>query len=544
MGKSVKKVLCFVPSIILSAIISFMFFIHEPITLYANNINDFWFDFYIFIGPAFLAFLICFAAITLFLLLFFIISHFSHKPALYYFAFLATFAAFLITYIHGNFMNQALPSLNGETIEWQNFTTEKIISVVICIIVIAVLAFTVYKFKFKNVTRYATYVSLVIFGMLAVSLVSTLATTDALKPKAVLTYATTDNINTYSDNQNFLILLLDAVDSARFVKATKNNPLYKETFKDFTYYPDTVGAYNLTRDSIPFIFSGKWDYNETDFVTYSTDAFNSSPFFAELESNQYMMNFYENEYDWHDRKAFAFSNITSHDKNLNKTAFVKNIIRYDLFKYAPWFLKSHVGYERIDFLATQATDERPNFDWGDLVNYQNITENSPETTDQKLFQFLHLEGAHVPYNLDSDLKSTKDGTYEEKCIATLKIINAYIERLRDNNLYDNSVIIVMADHGVNYVANPNPILYIKGIKENHSLQTSDKAVWYPDLLKAFSELLAGKSSSELFSEITEHRDRYIIQIPYQHEEHMIEWVQTGNAWDPTTLKQTGKEYDL
>jgi hypothetical protein len=25
---------------------------------------------------------------------------------------------------------------------------------------------------------------------------------------------------------------------------------------------------------------------------------------------------------------------------------------------------------------------------------------------------------------------------------------------------------------------------------------------------------------------------------------MVEWVQTGKAWDPATLKQTGKEYDL
>ena len=535
----------FVPAIILSFVIGFMFFLYEPITLYANNINDFWFDLYIIIGPAVLSCSLCSISIIVLFSVFYIISHYVHKPTPYYAAFLLVFTFFLISYIHGNFVNGSLPSLNGETIEWQSFHTESTISIVICVITVSILIVSILKFGLKNTVRYSAYLSLIIFGMLSVSLVTTLITTDALKSKTVLTYATTDNINTYSNKHNFLIVLVDAVDSARFVEATKNNSLYEETFKDFTYYPDTVGAYNLTRDSIPFIFSGKWDKNETDFNNYSTNAFNSSPLFAELESSQYMMNFYENEFTWQDRKAFTFSNITSHNKELNKATYLKNIIRYDLFKYTPWFLKPYIHYEKIDFLTTQATEERTNFDWGNLVNYQNILANQPIVTDQKLFQFLHLEGAHVPYNLNSNVEPIENGTYEEKCLATLKIINAYLKRLRDNNLYDNSSIIIMADHGVNYVANPNPILYIKGIKESHSLQTSDKAIWYPDLLNAFSDLLAGKSSSELFSEITdEHRDRYIIQIPYQHEEHMVEWVQTGKAWDPATLKQTGKEYDL
>ena len=31
---------------VLSLVVSFMFFVFEPITMYANNIDDFWFDFY------------------------------------------------------------------------------------------------------------------------------------------------------------------------------------------------------------------------------------------------------------------------------------------------------------------------------------------------------------------------------------------------------------------------------------------------------------------------------------------------------------------
>ena len=532
-------------ALILSVVISFMFFIYEPTTMYANNVNDFWFDYHVMMPKLTLLFLTFLIIILTPFLVLFIFSRKYNKPLLIKIPLIVVFSLFLIVYIHGNFFSGGLPPFNGEPIIWSNYLTEHVISIIICVAIITIIIISSIKLKPAKLTKISNIITLIIFAMLSVSLLSTVATTDVFKEKEIMTYATTDQLNTYSSRRNFLILLVDAVDSELFYKNVHNLNLYKETFQDFTYFPDTVGAYNLTRDAIPFIFSGIWDRNETDFVTYSTNAYDESPLFNELKNQNYTMNFYDNDFVWHSRKALDFNNITSHEKDINLVSFLKQLIKFDLFKYLPYPLKRFSHSESIDFSKTQSIDEAESFDWSNLNYYNNTKENQISLIDQSLFQFLHLEGAHVPYNLDEDLNIIDNGTYAQKCVATLKVINAYLEYLKNAGVYDNSAIIVMADHGANNVANPNPILYIKGVDEHHEYTSSNKAIWYPDLINAYNQLLSGKPASEAFANVSdEHRDRYIIQIPFQHEEHMTEWVQTGKAWDPTTLSKTGKEYDL
>lgn len=547
MNKFIRKNKELIYILILSITISFMLFIVEPTILYAGNINDFWFDYYTIIPKLILFFIISSLIIFVFLSVFLIFSKKLRKTSLIEIPIIIIFTVFLITYIHGNFFSNNLPSFNGEPIVWASYMPEHIISIIICTIVLVTVIISSIKLKTAKLAKISSFITLTIFAMLFVSLLNTFITTDTLKEKEIMTYATSDQLNTYSNNRNFLILLVDAVDSELFYKNVHDLDLYEETFQDFTYFPDTVGAYNLTRDSIPFIFSGIWDHNETDFVTYSTNAYNESPLFNELKKQNYTMNFYDNDFVWRSRKALDFNNITSHSKDIDPISLLKQLVKYDSFKYLPYPLKKFSHSESIDFASTQSLNEAASFNWEDLAYYNFIKENEASLTNQSLFQFLHLEGAHVPFNLDENLNSIniENGTYAKKCIATLKVINAYLENLKNIKVYDKSTIIIMSDHGANNVANPNPILFIKGINEHHDFVSSEKPIWYPDLIDAYDQLLSDKPASEAFINVpNEHRDRYIIQIPFQHEEHMTEWVQTGKAWDASTLTKTGKEYNL
>ena len=541
----VKSFKHFLPSLVLIFTLSFMLFIFEPIVLYSGNVNDFWFDFSTMIKPSLIMFVVLVFGLGGVFFCLFLIGRKLKKELIFLIPTVVLFDLFLILYIHGNFLSGALPSLNGEAIDWGGFKVMNIVSVFICLIIIVATVVGVRKLKTEKIFDVVKYATIVIFLMMFVSGITTLFTTDILKSKPLATYATADEINVYSSDKNFLILLVDAVDSKTFSDLLKDESLYKETFRDFSYYPDTVGVYRLTRDSIPFIFSGKWNRNEVDFTTYSTDAYDNSEFFKRLEAEGYERTFYDEDFVWESEKALEFKNIVSHIKAVDNVKFIKQEAKYLLFKYLPFPLKKFSKIEGLDFIATQVEEEKENFNWGDIENYENITDNEIELGNKKRFQFLHLEGAHVPFDLDEDLNEIEGGTYEQKCQATLKIIRAYIERIKEAGIYDNSVIIVMADHGYRWPVNPDPILYIKGINEEHELYVSDKAVWYPDLTEsAFDDLLDGKKSSELFKEIgTEGRDRYIIHNPFKEEDHMIEYVQTGKAWDITTLKETGQTFD-
>lgn len=530
---------------VLAVTLSFMLFVFEPIVLYANNVDDFWFDLPVLMEPSLLGGLVTLGATLVGGLAVWGLAKLVKKNWIFEIPMLALIDGFLILYIHGNFLSGALPSLNGEVINWGEFKTEMIVSIVICVAVVAATIVLAKKFTLGKTLNGAKYVTLAILAMMSVSLGTVLMTTDALKEKQMVTYATTKDFNTYSKKKNFLILLVDATDSKRFTDATKDLALYDETFEDFTYFPDTAGGYRLTRDSMPLIFSGKWNYNEKDFVEYSTAAFNEAKIFDRLEKEDYTMNYYDEDIMWYSRKSLRFNNFSARTKSVRKLQFLEQEAKYLLFKYLPFPLKKFSQIETLDFKNTSIESDEEPFVWYDLPNYETFKNAEVELVEDKLFQFVHLEGAHVPYNLNEDLEKVEDGTYEQKCVATLKIIKAYLDRVRESGVYDDSAIIVMADHGASLPVNANPILYIKGFGEKHELVVSDKQVWYPDLSEnIFDDLLSGKTAGELLSNVGDgHRRRTIILNPWKNEDHMTEYVINGHAWENDLIEETGRRFD-
>ena len=83
-------------------------------------------------------------------------------------------------------------------------------------------------------------------------------------------------------------------------------------------------------------------------------------------------------------------------------------------------------------------------------------------------------------------------------------MGTYIEKLKNAGVYDNTVIVVMADHGINTAnylgreGRQNPIMLIKGIGENHDYYRNDAPVSHADLQEAFIKLLNGKKAEEAF----------------------------------------------
>lgn len=156
-------------------------------------------------------------------------------------------------------------------------------------------------------------------------------------------------------------------------------------------------------------------------------------------------------------------------------------------------------------------------------------------------------------DMDKYLNSIENGTYEQKVAASLTVIKAYLQRLKDNDAYDNSIIIIMSDHGIEreYIEWPeagldrfNPILFIKGINEKHKMIISDRAVSYQDLQSAFCDLIDGKQSTGLFTELEPGRTRTALWYAYYDVTHIIEYITTGKAWEVEKFTPTGIVYDV
>ncbi len=540
MKKYIKNI---IPSVIIAFLTSFMIYIYEPIITYSSNVNDFWFDFKLMLPNIIMYFAIMFMVMFAIYNVIYGCSCLIKKKNVYKGALAISFILLVVAYIQGNFLAGSLPQLDGTTIQWNSYKKETIISLLVIIIVSAIEIFGIVKFKINKTIKANCFIMSAIFVMLLASFTTTLTNRELYREK-VIAVSTSGNYNKISTNKNFLIFLVDAVDSAEFSSVVDT----EELFKDFTYYPDTVSAYTFTRDSIPFIFSGVWNKNETEFSEYSTRAYNESAILNKLKAEGYSLNMYEPEMVWNSRKAEEIDNVKIYNDKIDSGKFYKEYTKFALYKYLPFPLKQYSDIETMDFKKCKIESEDVFYSWTNPDVYAELREKNLELNEQNYFQFVHVEGGHVPFDNDENVNviSENEGTYDQKLKATAKIINAYLQRLKDNNVYDNSVIIVMADHGYwgsNGNERQNPILYIKGIDEHHEMNVSDIPVSYEDLSEAFIQLSNGCKTEELFRNIDKDRVRKFIYNGAGIENSMREYEVRGKAWDKSAIVDNGVKYE-
>ena len=535
LGKIMNTIKETYAGIFISLAICFMLLFYEPLLLFSNNLTDFWFDIYMFFPIILFQFIICFLFCSF---IFIVFKKINNK--LYIISVVISLILLLYFYIQGNYLSLSLPAIDGSAVDFSNFTAEKIISFIVLLVIACVISFVFYKFKFKSIEKVAKYSSLIIIVMLFSSLVPSLTKKEFFDRKRPVV-ATVKNFNNMSSDKNFIIFLIDATDSKAFNNEVTRLNKVDSLFTNFTYYPDTLAGYPFTRNSIPFIFSGKWYENEIDFKEYMTDSFDNSEFIKKLESLNYNMNLYE-----YDLNSYVSDNYKKYDNleilsNINLVSLFKQEAKLLLYKYLPYQLKN---FSKIDTFNMNDTKKNDKLYIGENVNiYERIKSESINVTDKNNFHFIHIEGAHVPLKYDIDLNVVENGTYEGNIDSCITILETYLNKLKETNVYDNSVIVIMSDHGYgdSLYDRTNPILYIKGFNEKHDYRVSDKKISFVDLSKAFNELLDLKETDEIFADLDNSERRYLL-YEYTNPDKLIEYIQYGQADNLDSMKKTGEEF--
>jgi len=534
-----------IPAYILSFVVAVMLYVIEPINTFVNNRNDFNFNFSSLLRPMVIITFVVFLALTIFYTtIYFFNKKRSNKLTFYNITLIASFIGFILIYIIGNYMTSSLPALDGGAIDWSKYWIENLITIVILAILIAVYVICIKKYGYEKVIDTSKYIVLAIFAMVFVSFIPAL-TNKSLYSNEKIVFVTNNNIDHVSENKNFIIFVVDAVDSRTFANEL-NKSDYKNMLKDFTYYPDTLSMYIFTRDSIPYMLSGIPNLNETEFVPYYNKAMDNSPFINRLIEEEYQINLYEPDIKWNTEKSNIVQNLDVFDKSFASRCYLKQQTKYNLFKYLPFFLKPFSKINHYNMNTCKFDYIRDAFSFDDGTTYDLMKDMEMKTVKNNQFNFIHVEGAHVPFNFDKDLNRIENGTYTQKVGASIKLVNTYLQKIKESGQYDNSVIIVMADHGFvdgGEGTRANPILYIKGINEHHDMKVADKAVSYADLMDAYNDLLDGKKSTELFSNISNSRERKYIWYLYLEEDHKVEIATKGKAWEYEKEYKTGVEYN-
>lgn len=523
---------------------NFMLWLYAPAELLFTNQDEFWFDIYILLPVMLLVFAV---GSIISALIFVLVRKINQR--LYMLTLVLFFIGFICLYVQGNFLTEGLPPLDGSVIDWSQYAMERVKSVAVWILIPLVILI-VYRLKQEVVLKAVKVVSICMMLMLCVTL-GTLAITNKGFEKKPSMGITAKNLFLMSQDTNFLILVLDAVDGNSMEALLDAYPEYRELFEDFTFYNNMVSAYAFTEYAIPYMLSGEWYENQQSFDEYQKKIYAVSPLFETLEEAGYSMGLYTEDILSEDNVVGRFENILPNERGVNdKWAFARWQMLMTGFRYAPYDLKRFSFVNPNAFKDLKLSPEGEDiYTLSNKQFYQKVCQEEIQFTDCPCFKFIHIDGGHVPFIYDKDMNEIEKGTYEESIQASLTITSAWLDKLKEYGIYDNTVIIVMADHGCyttdwdDIYGRTHPIFFVKGLYEKHAFQESDAPVSFEDLQEAYQRLLRGKNGSEIFDwKSGDKRERRFLSYQYGASEYMSECMQTGRADDRSAVYETGKTY--
>ncbi len=312
---------------------------------------------------------------------------------------------------------------------------------------------------------------------------------------------TSKNIDTYG-GKNILVILADEYDTFCYEEAVKDCPESVSEFDGFTYYQNTVGAYNSTHLATPYLFLKQTaDGSGTDETLFETLK-------NEYEVNMYTIPSVPNEYsvvkyaENYLNRPVNFGDISAVDGLLFKMTF---------FRGMPEVLKNNFFmYQTSLHQSVNSDKDKSPFSSDDLDFYNNISDTL-EITDRDQFKLIYLNGIHRPTNLTRELECAPENSvsFKEQAIALNKILNRYFSVLKENGVYDNTEIFLMADHGVKDHCNGKyPLLMYKPTHQTETgVKISNAPISHDDFYPTLLKLAGGEPTERTIFDIEEDEQR-------------------------------------
>lgn len=448
--------------------LGFISCIYAPFELYALNTQDLWFslkDFW-YIPLACGTFAMVAAAILGLLLNGMLLKIYTS----------IIFGAGICIYVQGNFLNLKLGEITGSDIDWTQYKERFILNLllwvfIICIITVLCIFFGKKK-KQEIVSKIISIVSLFMTAMLFVTLTVLIAPClQESEKQPEEGYPTNKDLLTLSDNTNVLVFVLDTYDVNYFKQALEETPEFEEQLDGFIWFDNFSGCYPLTIWAVPFMLSGNYCQQGDPYAQVGINS-EKRLYLDELAENGYEMSFYTQYNLIPDRARKTAINYVDADCVISDhKAFTVSLYKLVMCKYFPDICKPLVWLSPNDFEARRHLDSvhqiyaTNNLTLVDSLDQQEMTANA----DRAQFKFIHIEGTHLPSNIDEWGHRTEDDSLIEQIPikGSLRLVLRYMDEMKALNIYDNSVIIVTADHGVNtlngdyYDAFNSPVFLVK-----------------------------------------------------------------------------------
>jgi len=506
-------------------------------------------------------------------------------------------------YVQALFMNQTLPAANGTVLDLSQHMANTVVSTIVWVLVIIgiVVLFAKRRFFGRNFVVFIALALIIVQSAAVVSLwvdpdnieLTPTETTDVSVTTHGPSVISMEGLFEVSPKNNVIILVLDTFDVLDMNELVDSDPDVLDQLTGFTYFRDSVGSLTPTRYGIPYLLTGSLPRTDQTWEEYTNSRYTSSSFISDISDQDYSLYIYTDtsgggvEY----LSTYA-SNIhpvdgtqVSTTTKLHLDGVISILYRMALFRDMPWVAKGPFWFYTDE--VNQAVYDVEALE-KDVDVSGRTGGNSPYIIDDAAFftqlenkhlsiyddgskgsvRFIHLAGLHTPYTLDENAVAHDD--YEtsrrEQTMGTLHIVNEYLRYLKELGVYDDTYIIITADHGIwNYEDTieqsewngdmaGGPIMLVKPAHQtaeqaSEPLQTSYVRTGHIDYPATVIDAVGGNTAKygpTVFQTDDPERIRYYYWLVHDGStdlaiyEYAIDgevtdwdaWSRTGNYWIP------------
>lgn len=493
---------------LISLFLSFTILFCAPLTLYVEGANDLWFTFKAILIPVIIIFVIGFIVFTL-------IASLPPKTIQKIICALM-FGVALGLYVQGTYANISYgdSGLNGSEIIWSDFTKYGIIDTAIWIICLAIPFVLLFCFKkyFRTILMGAS-VCLVLIQIITLT-TYIISNQEALTK---VTYTVTDDgIYELSSEENTLVFVLDAFDQEYLDQKFEEHPEYKDIFQGFTEYTNCLSSGSRTIEGVPSMLTGTEFKKETTYAQYIDKIWNDETAYTDMKNMGVDSRLYVEPTFIGKNAGNSINNIVDIENGIGSYKdLTKTMYKYTLFAYSPHYAKRFFWIDTADFSKSLPDNV---FKEGDAKFYANFNENGGFTYKDdysKALRLYSMEGAHTPYTLTKDATRSDKTSLSEQLDGCFKYLQTFFDNMKENKVYENSTIIITADHGDKEPNPCHPIMLVKEKGSSKDLKQSNAPISAFDLLPTlaksvgisdYSTYATGKAFDDYKED--DQRDRY------------------------------------
>jgi len=357
--------------------------------------------------------------------------------------------------------------------------------------VAAIMIFVLIKY-YKKIMPYLF--TIIIVGVIGVSSIDGISVAKALEDVKVENNTVGDGkiINLSKHGKNVVVFMLDRAISGYVPFAFNNNPKLKEQFDGFTYYENTISFGGFTNFATPALFGG-YEYRPTDINLRTDESLKDKhneallvmpKLFADngfdvtvcdppyTDYREYpVLSIYDGIDGVHAYTARGKYNDALNPDDDFDSRQLRNFFMYSILQASPNIMRVFI-YDNGTYLGTSYADMNFIYDYGVLCSLTNMCNIKEDDSNNVLI--MQNSTTHDPTRLNSPdyLPSTKETekdiqvediyseageilpmtnekqiSHYQTNMAAFVQLGKWFDYLRENDLYDNTRIIIVSDHG-------------------------------------------------------------------------------------------------